>query len=45
MVDQARLASHITRVVLGGGDDNDSSMNRAITQLGFLSPGDFMVCT
>ena len=45
IMDRARLANHITRVVLGGGDDDDSPMNRAISQLGFLSPGDFMVCT
>ena len=45
MLDQAWLANHIIWIVMGGCDDDESPINRAIAYLGFLSPGDFMVCT
>ena len=45
MSDEAWLASNITWIVLGGGDNYEPPMNRVITYLGFLCPGDFMVCT
>ena len=45
MVEQARIANHITRVILRGGDNDNAPMNRAIAHLGFLSPADFMICT
>ena len=32
-------------MVLGGGDDDESPMNKVIAYLSFLSPGNFMVCT
>ena len=45
MLEAAWIVNHITHVVLCGGVGDNSPMNQAITQLEFLSPTDFMICT